>query len=115
LFEPYKDQCHTITFDYGKEFAEHESIAAGLKVAVYFAHPYHTWERGLNENSNGILRKYFPKGMQPADLSDVQVQRAVDKLNHRPCEVLGYRTPHEIFFGVELRYPRQPLVVGLQS
>lgn len=115
LFEPYKDQCHIITFDNGKEFAEHESIVAGLQAAVYFAHPYHSWERGLNENNNGLLRQYFPKEMELTDLSDEQVQKAVDKLNHRPRKALGYRTPHEIFFEVRLRYTKQLLVVALQS
>ncbi len=56
LLAPYEDKCHTITFDNGKEFAEHEKIAAALKADIYFAHPYHSWERGLNENSNGLLR-----------------------------------------------------------
>ena len=61
LLTPYKDRCHTITFDNGKEFAEHERIAAELQTSIYFAHPYHSWERGLNENSNGLLRQYFPR------------------------------------------------------
>lgn len=64
LLRPHKDKCHTMTFDNGKEFAEHETIAAELDADVYFAHPYHSWERGLNENSNGLLRQYFPKGME---------------------------------------------------
>lgn len=55
LLKPHKEKCHTITFDNGKEFAEHEKMAAELKVDIYFAHPYHSWERGLNENSNGLL------------------------------------------------------------
>lgn len=64
LLEPHIDKCHTVTFDNGKEFAEHEKIGAEFKADVYFAHPYHSWERGLNENSNGLLRQYFPKGME---------------------------------------------------
>ena len=56
LLAPYKDRCHTITFDNGKEFADHQTVVAYLKADVYFAHPYHSWERGLNENSNGLLR-----------------------------------------------------------
>lgn len=115
LLGQHKDQCHTITFDNGKEFAEHEEIAAKLQASIYFAHPYHSWERGLNENSNGLLRQYFPKGMELDNLTDKQVQIAVDKLNHRPRKVLGYRTPHEVFFGQELRYTKQPLAVALQS
>ena len=62
LFEPYRDLCHTITFDNGKEFAGHETIAAYLDAAILFAHPYHSWERGLNENTNGLIRQYFPNG-----------------------------------------------------
>lgn len=115
LFEPHKERCLTLTFDNGKEFAEHERIAAELQTAIYFAHPYHSWERGLNENSNGLLRQYFPKGMELADITDAQVQMAVEKLNHRPRKVLGYRTPHEVFFGVDLRYTKHPLVVVLRD
>jgi len=63
LLEAHKAKCHTITFDNGKEFAEHEQMATSLSADIYFAHPYHSWERGLNENSNGLLRQYFPKGM----------------------------------------------------
>jgi IS30 family transposase len=115
LLAPYKDRCHTITFDNGKEFAEHEKVAAELKADIYFAHPYHSWERGLNENSNGLLRQYFPKGMELINITDEQVLAAVEKLNHRPRKVLGYRTPHEVFFGVEIRYTKQPSVVALRT
>jgi IS30 family transposase len=62
LLRPHKGKCYTMTFDNGKEFAEHETIAAELDADVYFAHPYHSWERGLNENSNGLLRQVFPQG-----------------------------------------------------
>jgi len=113
LLTPHKDKCHTITFDNGKEFAEHEKMAAELKADIYFANPYHSWERGLNENSNGLLRQYFPKGMELTDITEEQVQEAVERINHRPRKVLGFRTPHEVFFGVEVRYTKQPLVVAL--
>ncbi len=76
----------------GKEFIEHENIAAELHAEVYFAHPYHSWDRGLNENSNGLLRQHFQKEMEQAELNDDKVQRVVDKLNHRPRKVLGYST-----------------------
>jgi len=115
LLTPYKDKCHTITFDNGKEFAEHEKMAAELKADIYFANPYHSWERGLNENSNGLLRQYFPKGMELTDITEEQVQEAVERINHRPRKVLGFRTPHEVFFGVELRYTKQPLAVALRT
>ncbi|RFC40479.1 MAG: Integrase core domain-containing protein [Candidatus Nitrotoga sp. CP45] len=106
LLSPHKDKCHTITFDNGKEFAGHESIAAELQAAIYFAHPYRSWERGLNENSNGLIRQYFPKGMELIDVTEEQVQRAVERLNHRPRKVLGFRSPHEVLFGVEMRYTK---------
>ena len=115
LLTPYKDKCHTITFDNGREFAEHEKMAAELKADIYFANPYHSWERGLNENSNGLLRQYFPKGMELVDITEEQVQEAVERINHRPRKVLGFRTPHEVFFGVEIRYTKQPLTVALRT
>ena len=115
LLSPHKDKCHTITFDNGKEFAEHESMATKLKADIYFAHPYSSWERGLNENSNGLLRQYFPKGMELTDISEEQVQWAVERLNHRPRKVLGYRTPHEVFFGVVLLYTKQTPDVALRN
>ena len=77
LLIPHKGKCHTITFDNGKEFAGHETIAAELKASIYFAHPYSSWERGLNENSNGLLRQYFPKGMDLTDVTEEQVRLAV--------------------------------------
>jgi IS30 family transposase len=115
LLRPHKGKCHTITFDNGKEFAEHELMAAYLKADIYFAHPYSSWERGLNENSNGLLRQYFPKGMDLTEITDEQVQMAVDRLNHRPRKVLGFRTPHEVFFGVEMCYTKPPLAVALRT
>lgn len=115
LLSPYKNKCHTITFDNGKEFAEHEHMAAELNADIYFAHPYSSWERGLNENSNGLLRQYFPKGMELTNITEEQVQRAVERLNHRPRKVLGFRTPHEVFFGVKILYTMQPLAVALRN
>ena len=115
LLTPYKDKYHTITFDNGREFAEHEKMAAELKADICFANPYHSWERGLNENSNGLLRQYFPKGMGLTDITEEQVQEAVERINHRPRKVLGFKTPHEVFFGVELRYTKQSSVVALRT
>ncbi len=114
LLKTHKDKCHSITFDNGKEFSEHEDIAQKQGTQVYFAHPYHSWERGLNENSNGLLRQYFPKGMELSKVSTEQVQWAVDRINHRPRKVLGYRTPYEAFFGTTLQYTRPTLGVALQ-
>jgi IS30 family transposase len=115
LLEPHKHKCHTVTFDNGKEFAEHEAMALELSADIYFAHPYHSWERGLNENSNGLLRQYFPKEMILTDVTDEQVQWAEDRLNHRPRKVLGFRSPYEVFFGVEKRYTKTSLAVALQT
>lgn len=115
LLRPHKGKCYTMTFDNGKEFAEHETIAAELDADVYFAHPYHSWERGLNENSNGLLRQYFPKGMELVEVTQEQVQWAVDRLNHRPRKVLGFRTPFEVFFGKTVRYTKSPLGVALRN
>ena len=115
LLRPHKGKCYTMTFDNGKEFAEHETIAAELDADVYFAHPYHSWERGLNENSNGLLRQYFPKGMELVEVAQEQVQWAVDRLNHRPRKVLGFRTPFEVFFEKTVRYTKSPLGVALRN
>jgi IS30 family transposase len=102
LLTPHKEQCHTITFDNGREFAGHESIAAHLQAAVYFAHPYHSWERGVNENTNGLIRQYHPKNTNLKQVSQEQVALTVHKLNHRPRKCLGYQTPHEVFFGLKI-------------
>jgi len=88
----------TITYDNGKEFSAHELIAHELKTACYFATPYHSWERGLNEHTNGLVRQYIPKSSDFADISDEKIQAIEDRLNHRPRKVLHYKTPFEIFF-----------------
>ena len=115
LLRGYKEKCHTITFDNGKEFAEHEKIASELQADIYFAHPYSSWERGLNENSNGLLRQYFPKNRDLTKIAEEEVQIAVNQLNHRPRKVLGFRTPHEVFFGVNVVYTKQIEAVALRS
>lgn len=102
LLRPHKASCHTLTFDNGKEFAEHEFIAKCLRADVYFAHPYSSWERGLNENTNGLLRQYFPKDTNLLLVSQSDVDDAIYKLNHRPRKCLAYRTPHEVFHGFEM-------------
>lgn len=89
----------TITFDNGLEFAEHETIANGLGADIYFAHPYASWERGINENTNGLIRQYFPKGTDFSDVTDDQVKAVMDKLNNRPRKTRGCRSPNELFKG----------------
>lgn len=98
LLLPHKNRTFTITSDHGKEFAEHEEIARTLELSFYFAHPYAAWERGTNENTNGLLRQYFPKYTSFQDISEAQVESVMDKLNHRPRKTLGFRSPFEVFF-----------------
>jgi transposase, IS30 family len=89
----------TMTFDNGKEFSGHEELAKVLKVSCYFANPYHSWERGLNEHTNGLLRQFFPKGTDFKEVKQKDVDEAVKLINHRPRKALDYRTPHEVFWG----------------
>jgi IS30 family transposase len=95
-----KASVHTITLDNGKEFAQHERIGNVLDASVYFAHPYSSWERGINENTNGLLRRYFPKGTDFMKLSEEEIQTAVNKLNHHSRKTRGYKTPYELFTGL---------------
>ena len=96
LLKPFKDVVHTITADNGKEFAYHEKISKALSAEVYFAHPYSSWERGLNENTNGLLRQYFPKDTDFKLVSQASVNKAVKRLNSRPRKDLAYRTPRQL-------------------
>ena len=98
LLAPLAAKVHTITVDNGKEFCEHELISAGLQARIYFAHPYSSWDRGLNENTNGLVRQYFPKKYEFSRISDSDLQHVEDLLNNRPRKTLGYRTPNEVFF-----------------
>jgi transposase, IS30 family len=98
LLRPYLDKTLTITADNGKEFAGHEKIKAALGADVYFAHPYSSWERGLNENTNGLVRQYFTKGSSFENITDKDVDEVMEKLNHRPRKTLNYKTPHSVFF-----------------
>lgn len=101
LMRDLKDKVQTITADNGKEFAGHEEISRILKIEFYFTHPYHSWERGLNENTNGLIRQYFPKGMSFDSITDEDVAFVMDRLNNRPRKSLDYATPDEVFFGEE--------------
>src|SRR5271170_6546202 len=94
---PLASRVETITYDNGKEFASHAEIVAALGAKSYFAKPYHSWERGLNEHTNGLFRQYFPKGTDFSTLSNADVQRVENKLNSRPRKILGYQTPREVF------------------
>ena len=96
---PLVDRVRTVTCDNGSEFARHASLATSLRARFFFAHPYASWERGLNENTNGLVRQYFPKRTDLSDITDEEIQIVMDKLNRRPRKALGYRTPNEAFFG----------------
>ena len=88
----------TITYDNGKEFAAHKDIASALNTSCYFATPYHSWERGLNEHTNGLVRQYLPKSTDFTRISDDEIQAIENRLNNRPRKVLQYKTPFEVFF-----------------
>jgi len=95
---PVQDKVHTLTSDHGKEFADHEQIAAALNLKFYFAHPYAAWECGTHENTNGLLRQYFPKKSDFQAVSSKQLQRAMSRLNCRPRKSLRFKTPFEVFY-----------------
>jgi IS30 family transposase len=92
------DRRRTLTVDNGREFSGHEKIARLLSLSVYFAHPYSSWERGTNENTNGLLRQYLPKSESFQQLTACQLERYVNRLNNRPRKCLNYRTPAEVFW-----------------
>lgn len=94
-----ENKKHTITYDNGSEFAEHELTGQYTKLDIYFAYPYHSWERGSNENANGLLRQFFPKGSYFATITQEQIEAATELINHRPRKRHGYLTPTEIFAG----------------
>ena len=97
--KPYQDRVLTLTYDNGREFAYHEEISDQLAAEGFFAHPYHSWERGLNENTNGLIRQYIPKKKDIDDLSDEEVATIIEKINSRPRKCLGFKTPNQLFLG----------------
>ena len=90
---PFGSLVKTLTYDNGREFAFHQEIDKELGSNGYFAHPYHSWERGLNENTNGLIRQFFPKGKDLSTVTTEEVQKVMDKLNNRPRKCLGFKTP----------------------
>jgi IS30 family transposase len=96
LLLPYKGAVLTITADNGKEFAYHEQVSKALCTDFYFAHPYSSWERGLNENTNGLLRQYFPKNTDLKGVTQQEVKHALDRLNSRPRKGLDFKTPGKL-------------------
>ena len=89
-----------MTYDSGREFACHEELARELTAVEFFAHPYHSWERGLNENTSGLIRQYVQKGKDIDDLSDEDVAEIIDKINMRPRKCLGFKPPNQLFLGL---------------
>jgi len=96
LLKPFKDAVLTITADNGKEFAYHEKITKKLEAPVYFADPYSSWQRGLNENTNGLLRQYWPKVTNFKNVPKKEVASVIIQLNDRPRKKLGYKTPAKL-------------------
>ena len=94
---PYVEIVHTITSDNGKEFTGHGEITEALGAGFFFATPYHSWERGLCEHTNGLVRQYFAKGTDFREVRGDEVRRVEGLLNGRPRKVLEYRTPEEVF------------------
>ena len=97
LLTPYRSTLQTITFDNGKEFSFHEQISEALQSEAYFAHPYHSWERGLNENHNGLIRQYLPKGMPLDKVTQEEANEIARRMNQRPRKLLGFKTPEEVY------------------
>jgi len=98
MLMPIRHVLKTITSDNGKEFAHHKTVSKILHTDFYFAHPYHSWERGLNEHTNGLIRQYLPKKTDFTQISKEEIITIQDKLNHRPRKALNYKTPYEVFF-----------------
>ena len=94
---PIACMVKTMTYDNGKEFAQHERVSQTLKCKAYFAHPYSSWERGTNENTNGLIRQYYPKKSSFIRIKSEHTKMLMDKLNNRPRKCLDYETPSEVF------------------
>ena len=99
MLKPHIDKVKTLTFDNGSEFVQHEKIAKALNAKTYFAHPYSSWERGVNENTNGLLRQFFPKKTDFKTVTNQELKNAVENLNNRPRKTRGYLTPNQMFNG----------------
>lgn len=96
--QQFKNVCHTITSDNGMEFANHQEIAEKLEMDFFFAKPYQSWQRGLNEHTNGLVRQYFPKKTNLAMVTHGKVAKVQWLLNNRPRKILNFKTPLEVFY-----------------
>ena len=101
LLVPIASKVFTLTSDNGKDFARHQEISTDLQADFYFAHPYSCWERGLKENTNGLIRQYFPKKHDFTTITEKTLSMVMNKLNNRPRKCLGFKTPNEVFFGIK--------------
>ncbi|WP_445009862.1 IS30 family transposase [Vreelandella stevensii] len=99
LLKPRRGAVKTITLDNGSEFANHVAVGQAVSADIYFCDPYCSGQRGSNENTNGLIRQYFPKGTDFRQVTDAELRRVVRKLNGRPRKRLGYRTPAQVFLG----------------
>ncbi|WP_404471052.1 IS30 family transposase [Vreelandella venusta] len=99
LMKPRRGAVQTITLDNGSEFANHTAVIKAVTAAIYFCDPYCSGQRGSNENTNGLIRQYFPKGTDFRQVTDTELRKVVKKLNDRPRKRLGYRTPAQVFLG----------------
>ena len=108
LLEDWIPYLHTITADNGKEFAGHKKVAEALNIDYFFAHPYHSWERGSNENLNGLIRQYFPKGSDFRGITDQRITEIETKINNRPRKRFEYETPifvmNKLLFNSEVAF-----------
>ncbi len=98
LLTPYRTRVHTLTSDNGTEFAYHEHVSATLDADFFFARPYASWQRGTNENTNGLIRQYFPKHRDFTTINHEEINHAMHRLNNRPRKILGFKTPNQVFF-----------------
>ena len=96
----YKSRIRTITSDNGTEFAKHLEVAKELNAIYYFADPYSSYQRGSNEHSNGMIRRYFPKGTDFRYVTEKELQFAIYQINHLPRKILGGKTAHEVYYGI---------------
>ena len=100
LLKPFENRVLTITSDNGREFAGHKEVASAVNADFYFAHPYSSWERGTNENTNVLIRQYFPKNRDFTTIENHEIETAMRKLNHRTRKKLEFKTPHEVFYEI---------------
>lgn len=102
ILKPLKDKIYTITSDNGLEFSNHKNISEALEYNHYFCHPYSSWERGLSEYTNGLIRQYIPKGTRFDDITPEYIKMIEDRLNNRPRKALNWKTPNEAFYGLDI-------------